>query len=443
VTTTASTQRVQRWLTIASPGVFSTYAVTMAFTAYFAMYAFRKPFAVAHFSGQSFWILDLKPALAISQLCGYALSKWLGVKFNSEMRPEQRAWALVLLVAWAEAALVLFAVVPAPVKVAALFLNGLPLGMVWGVVFSFLEGRRTSEILGAGLSCAYIVSSGIVKTAGAALMHMGVSEAWMPAATGLAFLPVFLVSVYGLSLIPPPTAADVSARTEREPMNASERRAFLRRFWPGLVVLVLTYLFLTGYRDFRDNYAAEIWADLGAGDRADVFALTELAVAAPVMIVLALLYLVKDNRLGLLLTFVIMAAGALLIGVATLLFDAHMIGPFLWMTLVGLGLYLGYVPYGCVLFDRMIAAMEIVATAVFLIYVSDSVAYSGSVGVHLYKNLGQGSMSKLEFFRWFSYASSAICLILFAVSGAYFVRRAHSHKAAGLAPAEAVGSGAR
>jgi hypothetical protein len=434
--TSIATHRVRGWLVTASPGAFSFYAVTMAFTAYFAMYAFRKPFAAAHYADQSVWILPLKPALAIGQIAGYALSKWLGVKFNSEMRPERRAWALIFLVAWAELALVLFAVLPAPGKVIALFLNGLPLGMVWGVVFSFLEGRRVSEILGAGLSCAYIVSSGIVKSVGAKLLGTGVSEAWMPAVTGLMFLPVFLAAVWGLSLIPPPSAADVSARTEREPMNAHERRAFLRRFWTGLVVLVLTYLLLTGYRDFRDNYAAEIWQDLGQGDRADVFALTELAVAAPVMLVLGLLYLVKDNRLALLLTYVIMAVGALLVGASTLMFDAGMIGPFLWMTLVGLGLYLGYVPYGCVLFDRTIAAMHIVATAVFLIYVSDSVAYTGSVGVHLYKALGQANMSKLQFFRDFSYLTSAICLVLFVVSGVYFLRRAQRRHELGTALAQ-------
>lgn len=38
------------------------------------------------------------------------------------------------------------------------------------------------------------------------------------------------------------------------------------------------------------------------------------------------------------------------------------------------------VPYGCVLFDRTIAAPRIVAIAVFLIYVRDAVAYGGSVG---------------------------------------------------------------
>jgi len=396
----------------------------MAFSTYFAMYSFRKPFAAAHYSDYSFGPLDLKSALIISQLLGYALSKFLGIKVNSEMRPGQRAWALVLLIAWAEAALLLFAVLPPPGKVVALFLNGLPLGTVWGVVFSFLEGRRTSEILGAGLSCAYVVASGAVKSIGKLMLDAGVSESWMPAATGAVFLPVFLLAVYGLSLIPPPSAEDVAARTHREPMNRDDRRAFVRRFLPGLLLLVTVYFFLTAYRDFRDNYAAEIWADLGMGDEAAVFAITELPIALSVMVVLGLLYLVKNNRRGLLLTYVIMGSGAVLVGVSTLLFDADLLGPRAWMILVGLGLYLGYVPYGSVLFDRTIAALGIVATAVFLIYVSDAVAYGGSVLVVVYKNLGQADISKLQFFRYFSYAMSGICIVALAISGRYFLRRA-------------------
>jgi len=107
------------------------------------------------------------------------------------------------------------------------------------------------------------------------------------------------------------------------------------------------------------------------------------------MLVLGLLYLVKNNRRGLLLTYAIMGVGAALVGLGTLLFDLGAIPPMAWMIAVGLGLYLGYVPYGCVLFDRTIAALEIVATAVFLIYVSDAVAYGGSVGVVLYKTLAR------------------------------------------------------
>jgi hypothetical protein len=198
----------------------------------------------------------------------------------------------------------------------------------------------------------------------------------------------------------------------------------VRRFAPGLVLLVIVYLFLTSYRDFRDNYAAEIWSDLGVSQQASVFALTEIPIALSVLLVLGLLYLVKNNRLGLLLTYIIMGGGAVIIGVSTLLFDAGAISPMAWMILVGLGLYLGYVPYGCVLFDRTIAALGIVATAVFLIYISDGVAYPGTVVVMAYKALGQANISKLQFFRYFSYTTSIVCVLGFLITGPYFLRRA-------------------
>ena len=415
---------VTRWLARASPGLFVAYAGTVAFVTYFAMYSFRKPFAAAHFQDARLWILDLKTALVLSQVAGYALSKFLGIKFNSEMPPARRAWALVLLIAWAEVALVVFAVVPPPGKAVALFLNGLPLGTVWGIVFSFLEGRRTSEILGAGLSCAYVVASGAVKSVGAALLHAGVSESWMPAATGALFLPVFCAAVYGLSLVPPPSPADVAARTEREPMLRGDRHRFLRTYWPGLVLLVVVYVVLTSFRDFRDNFAAEIWTDLGRGGDASVFVVPEILIGLSVLAVLALLYLVRNNRRGLLWTYVIMASGAALMGVSTALFDLGVISPMTWMVLVGLGLYLGYVPYGCVLFDRTIAALRIVATAVFLIYVSDAIAYPGSVAIQLYKAVGQAGISKLTFLRYFAYVTCGVCLVCLAASCRYFLRRA-------------------
>jgi len=381
---------------------------------------------VGHYEseGWSLGPLGLKAALVIGQLAGYALSKMAGVKFNSEMQPGKRARVLIALIIVAELALVAFAVLPPEGKIVALFINGIPLGTVWGVVFSFLEGRRTSEILGAGLSCAYIVAGGAVKSIGKLLLGTGISESWMPATVGAMFLPVFLAAVYGLSLLPPPNAGDIAARTVREPMNAAERRAFVRQFAAGLVLLVITYLALTSYRDFRDVYAAEIFRDVGMGDSASIFTWTELPIGIAVMIVLGTLYFVRDNRRGLILTYAIMATGAALVGVATLLFDAGAISPTIWMLLVGLGLYLGYVPYGCVLFDRTIAALGIVATAVFLIYVSDAVAYGGSVLVVVYKNVGQANRSMLDFFRVFSYATSIVCLICLAISGHYFVRRA-------------------
>ena len=131
---------------------------------------------------------------------------------------------LIGLILFAEFALLLFGLLPEQFKVVAIFLNGLPLGMVWGSVSRYLEGRRASEVMFAGLSCSYIVSSSSVKAFGIWLMdrdrhktvledwmgyrltirieEWGVDQFWMPFVAGLCFLPLFIVAVYFLNQLP-------------------------------------------------------------------------------------------------------------------------------------------------------------------------------------------------------------------------------------------------
>jgi hypothetical protein len=442
------TRSLTNWLAKAPSPVFITYAIAVAFCTYFCMYAFRKPFAAATFHGEYFAGTEvaLKTAIVISQIIGYALSKFVGIKICSEAKPGERAWLLIKLVLWAEAALVAFAIVPDNWKIVPIFLNGLPLGMVWGLVVSYLEGRRTSELLLAGLSCSYIVSSGIVKDFGRALMEGAVaqwwrgipvigpalasitgnvSEEWMPAVAGFYFLPLFILSVWALNQIPRPSDADEAEKVARKPMSRQERLAFVRQFTLGIILLCGAYFFLTAYRDFRDNYQVELFDSLGYSydHNKTIISRTETLVMFGVMGALALLNVVRENRKGLIAAFGVMTGGLLLMGGSTLMLEAHWISGFWWMTLIGLGSYLAYVPYGSLLFDRLIASTRVTGTAVFAIYVADAVGYTGSVGVQLYKDLAEGDISRLSFFKGFTYFMSlfgAVCLVW---SCAYFVRK--------------------
>lgn len=177
---------------------------------------------------------------------------------------------------------------------------------------------------------------------------------------------------------------------------------------------------MTAYRDFRDNFAAEVFAQLEVLDTG-VFAKTESVVAITVLAVLAAIYLIRDNRRALLWIHWLMGLGALVIAAATAAFSLGLIDGVTWMILNGVGLYLGYVPYGCVLFDRLIAATGVVATAVFMIYVTDAFGYVGSVGVLLFKHFGP-QLSWLEFMVRFSWLTAAISGLGFAISGLYFAR---------------------
>jgi len=437
-----------RWLERAPGPIFAAYAITAAFSTYFSMYAFRKPFAAAKFDGHFFLnsAVTLKTALVISQVIGYAMSKYVGIKICSEVPPHRRAFMLIFLILWAETALFIYAFVPDSLKVFPIFMTGLPLGMVWGLVVWYLEGRKTSEILLAGLSCSYIISSGVVKDIGRAFLdgagarwwqHVPlvggvvspwlakVSEGWMPAVVGLHFLPLFFLSVWMLNQLPRPNAADLAARSARKPMTSGDRLAFVKKFGFGIAALCFCYFFLTAYRDFRDNYQVEIFDGLGYryADNKTVISKTELIVAFGVMTAMALLNLIRDNRRGLLGAFVIMTSGVALLGGGTALKQAGVINGFWWMTLTGLGSYLAYVPFGSVLFDRLMASTRTAGTAVFAIYVADSIGYTGSVGVQLYRDLVQSNLSRLGFFIGFTWFMSILGVICFSASCIYFLRR--------------------
>lgn len=419
--------------------IFALYAVAVSFSTYFCMYAFRKPFSAAKFEGLTFFSTDveLKSALVISQIIGYALSKYIGIKVCSEVSRGRRAWLLLTLIGAAELSLVLYGLLPDQWKFVAIFLNGLPLGMVWGLVVWYLEGRRVSEVLLAGLSCSFILASGVVKNIGQWLIvDFGASEGWMPAATGGLFLLPFLVSVLLLDQIPKPTRLDEEARCQREPMDGDNRVVFVKKFFFGLFLLVVAYFFLTAYRDYRDNYQPELFANLGYEYEANKTIITraELLVAFGVMVMLSLLFLVRNNRWGLIATYGVMTTGVLLLAVSTWLLQSGQLSGFWWMVLIGLGSYMAYVPYNSVLFDRLIASTQVVGTAVFAIYLMDAIGYTGSVVVQIYRDViykgsAGAASSRLDFFIDFTFLMSAIGAIMLIGSCIYFVFRNRTNNA--------------
>lgn len=411
---------ITRWLDTSPAWIFNIYAIITSFTVYFCMYSFRKPFSAATYEGLEVWGLDLKHTFIISQVLGYALSKFVGIKICSETARNRRLFMLIGLIIAAEIALLLFASLPTSLKIAAIFLNGFPLGMIWGMCVSYLEGRRASELLLAGLSCSFIISSGVVKDVGWMFIETyGIDQFWMPFYVGLLFLPLFILSSWMLDQIPDPTEADVQERVQRLPMYSEERWAFLKRFWPGLIMLLIAYFFLTAFRDYRDNFQVDILTQLDANT---ALSITEVPVAFVVMGALALLSLIRDNRMGLIGAYVIMSAGLIMLGVSTYLLERGLIDPVLWMFLIGSGGYLAYVPYGSVLFDRTVAATRVVSTAVFTIYVADFLGYLGSISVMVYKMVASPEVSRLEFFISFTYFMCFVGTILLIASCFYFLK---------------------
>ena len=411
-----------RWLD-RHPAALALFGGVMAFGVYFSMYAFRKPFTASSFDDiHGIYGVDYKVALVIAQVFGYALSKFIGVKVVSELPGRLRSAVLIALILVAEGALCAFAAVPAPYNIALLFLNGLPLGMVWGLVFGFLEGRRTSEVLGSILCASFIVSTGIVQSAGRwLLLRHYATEFTMPALVGGLFLPLLLLCLWGLNQLPPPNAADVAARVERGPMDGKARRELFAHYAPGLIALIALYVLLTAMRDFRDNFAAEIWQSVGLGDKAEIFALSDLPIGGVVLLAMAALAVFQKNRPALIANLGLIGLGLVVIAGVTLAYAAHLIGPLAWMIGLGGGLYLSYTPYNGLLFDRLVAATGRVGTAGFLIYVADSNGYAGSVALLLVKNFVALKLDWVGFLMAASLVTAVAGLGLLGYAGAYLL----------------------
>jgi hypothetical protein len=400
----------------------AAWAVIAAFGAYFCMYAFRKPFTAAGYAETDLAGIPYKTVLVTAQVLGYTLSKLAGIRVIAEMNPARRAGLVLGLILAAEGALVLFGLTPPPFNFVWLFLNGLPLGLVFGLVLGFLEGRRRTEALAAGLCTSFIVADGVVKSAGGWVMAAGVPQYWMPAATGLLFLPPLLLFVWMLSRVPAPDAADEAARSERSPMSRQDRAEFLRRYGPGLLTLVGLYVLVTMLRSLRADFAPEIWAGLGVTGQPAVYGLSETVVGAAVLAANASAVFVRDNRRAFLGSLGLCGLGLVLVGVALVAQQSGVLSPFAFMVLYGLGLYLPYIAVHTTLFERLIAMTRERANIGYLMYLADASGYVGYVGLLLLRGAFGTPGDVLPTFLALSGVLVVACLVLLAPCWRYFAR---------------------
>ncbi len=387
------------------------------------MYAFRKPFTAATFEGPEYFGLGLKSILILAQLLGYMLSKFIGIKVVSEMRGEYRAGAIIVLIAASEIALVGFAYLPLPLKVLMIFFNGLPLGMIFGLILSFLEGRKQTEALSAALCASFIVSSGAVKSVGISLMtYWGVSQYSMPMFAGLIFFVPLLIAVFFLKATPPPDQLDRELRSERVAMSRRDRANFFRAYWPGLLLLIVTYVALTIVRTIRDDFGVEIWRAMGVSSRPSVFTTSETWVGVIVTAMAAFTIWVRNNLMAIRLTIAFMCLAFALVVISTLFQINGGLSPYLFMVACGVGLYVPYVAFHTTVFERLIALAKTPANIGFLMYMVDSIGYLGYAVVIVSISSLSDASDLLTIFRGALLVAAVVCVLCLVLALIYFER---------------------
>ena len=406
--------------------LFVLWAGGTALLSYSLVYALRKPFTAAEFSGLQVFGMDYKIAVSIVQLIGYVTAKMLGIKFISELRPEGRLRFIVGSALLSEVSLLAFALLPLPLNIMALFFNGLSLGCMWGVIFSFLEGRRTTDILASIMGVSMALSSGVAKSMGLYALHtLHVSEFWMPALIGALAFPLLCLTGWTMTRFPKPSAADVSQRTRRAPLNGRQRWALFCRFMPLLLMLFAANMLLTVQRDIKEDFIVCI-VDVRTVSEW-VFAQVDTISTILLLGIFALLGLMRSH-----LAVLVLLLGLSTLGVGTLAyiganFHALGISTETWLFLQSICIDVAYLSFQTIFFERFIACFRINGNVGFFIITIDFVGYLGTLALLVFKETMASGIRWSEFYNQISVAFGVLCCLAFVGSLAcilhYWMRR--------------------
>lgn len=393
-----------------------------ALLSYSLVYTLRKPYTAASFEGLTFMGSDYKVAVTTIQILGYVIAKFFGIKIISELKKENRFRFFVGSAILAELALVGFGLLEAPYNVAAMFVNGLSLGCMWGVIFSFIEGRKVTDILASLLGVSMVFSSGVAKSFGLfAMNEMQIDQFWMPAVIGGFALPLLVFMGYMLKRLPQPTAEDIALRNERVVLDGKGRVALFRKYAPILTLLFIGNFMLLVLRDIKEDFLVNI-LDM-SNQSSWLFARIDTIVTLIILGIFALFAFFRNNIRALLWLMTLVIAGCLTMTYVSFHYETLDLKPVTWLFIQSLSLYIAYLTFQTIFFDRFIACFRIKGNVGFFIALIDFIGYLGTVTLLSTKEFLN---IELEWFALFNHIAGfvgATCSILFIVASILIHRK--------------------
>jgi hypothetical protein len=344
---------------------------------------------------------DLLTTIGLAQMLGYSVSKIPATKVvamvNSDAQRDQML-AACLIGGYLPMAFGIALCGPAGLAF-GVFLASLPASWTWGVLVLYIEGRQATEAMVAAMSSAFIFGGGAARAVGAMLIAgpsepgatdsgwLSASPQWMPAVVGGIGCIGSLLCLLLLRLAPPPSRKDVRVRSARTTMTLAQQRQFVQDVAPGVAMCVSIYVLVTAFRKFKDYFPRELFAAMlsGTGEAMpspSTFFWTETPAAIISALILASMIRIKDSRTALLAMLGIQACGGIMMIGSTLLYEAGLISPATWWAVLSVALYGTYTCMGTALYDRLVSVMNRGGTCVFLVFISDGIAYVFVVGKH-------------------------------------------------------------
>lgn len=186
-------------------------------------------------------------------------------------------------------------------------------------------------------------------------------------------------------------------------------------------------MLMVAFRSFRDYFASNVYQDLlNRSVRSSDYLLADWPAAAVACAVMMYISTIRDNRRALVAMHVMMIGGAAILGAVAVLYHLGQLSGMVTMTMIGIGLYIAWLPSQAIIIDRILSATHTAGTSVFLIFATDGLGYAGTLALLFYKSFGHIS-NVLTLFVWSSMGLAGTTIILSALSWAYFAAKLPRH----------------
>ena len=296
------------------------------------------------------------------------------------------------------------------------------MGCMWGVIFSFIEGRRMTDILASLLGVSMVISSGTAKSAGLYVMNnLHVNEFWMPALIGAVALPLLALLGYALNRLPQPTEEDIAMKSERATLNGKQRWELFKNFMPFLMMLFVANIAIVVLRDIKEDFLVNI---IDVSEYSPwLFAKIDSVVTLIILVVFGLMVFVKDNLKALSILFGLIIMGMIVMSVVSFGQERFQLSPVVWLFVQSLCLYIAYLTFQTIFFDRFIACFKIHGNVGFFIVTTDFLGYTGTVLVLVLKEFCNPHIDWAVFYNQFAGYVGIFCCITFICSFVYLHQR--------------------
>ena len=393
-----------------------------ALLSYSLVYALRKPYTAASFEGLTLFGTDYKVAVTTIQILGYVIAKFFGIKLISELKRENRFRFFVTSAIMAEVALIGFGVLSAPYNAAAMFFNGLSLGCMWGVIFSFIEGRKVTDMLASLLGVSMVFSSGIAKSFGLfAMNELNIDHFWMPAVIGGVALPLLVLMGYLLKRLPSPTQEDIELRNERVVLDSEGRKRLFLSFAPILTLLFIGNFMLLVLRDIKEDFLVLI-LDM-SNQSSWLFAQVDTIVTLAILALFSAFVFFRSNIKTLMCLMGIVILSCITMAYVSFNYKALDLQPVVWLFIESLCLYIAYLTFQTIFFDRFIACFRIKGNVGFFIAIIDFIGYMGTVTLLSTKEFLNFDMEWFDMFNHMAFFVGAVCIVLFTIVATLIYKR--------------------